>query len=238
MGGSVRVVPFFVACCVLAATSLATPRSGRAQDQKPDGGGEELALALSRRGFDAVVTRDGVSVFKHREARDIRLVAEGVLPVPAEAVERALLDYESQRGRVDRLTEVEVLERSPQRLLVYQRLSLPVISDRDQTLEVRWGKAGAGSWVRYDVAPDAGPPPKDGVVRLQKHSGKWQILPGPEPGTTRLRFHVTIDMGGMVPRGLTKAGAGRDLPALFSAICRIAAESLPDPTRGGGAACP
>jgi hypothetical protein len=223
---------------VLVVATLTAPPAGRAQGSDADARAPELAVALARRGFESVGTRDGVAVFKHRQAPDIRLVAEGVLPVPMEAVERALLDYEAQRGRVERLAEVEVLERAPQRLLVYQRLALPVISDRDQTLDVRWGRAGAGRWVRYELAPDAGPPPKDGVVRLAKHSGRWQILPGPQPGTTRLRFHVTIDMGGLVPKGLTKAGAGRDLPALFSAICHIAAESLPDGARGGGAACP
>lgn len=224
-----------LACALALAAALGL---GPALPAGADEPAEDTAAVLARRGFEAIGTRDGVTVYKHRTARDIRLVAEAVLPVAPERVQDVLLDYERQRGQIERLAEAEVLERSGQSLLVYQRLTLPVISDRDQTLRVRWGRKGDARWITYAVEPDAGPPPRDGVVRLQKHSGKWQILPGPEPGTTLLRFHVTIDLGGSLPKALARAGAGRDVPDLYSAICHLAAGGERTAGEGGRDACP
>lgn len=234
--GARRLAALGMAAALALSVTGGAPRDARTAEAA--GREADRATALARRGFELVGSRDGVAVYKHREAQDVRLVAEAVLPVVPERVQAALLDYDRQRGRIDRLAEVEVLERSANRLLVYQRLALPLVSDRDQTLLVRWGRNGDARWVTYEVAAEAGPPPKEGVVRLRKHSGKWQVQPGPQPGTTLLRFHVTIDMGGSLPKALAKAGAGRDVPDLFSAICHLAAGEGTGAEGEGGDACP
>lgn len=226
-----------VASLVLAAAWMAVSSPAAAND---------LDEELRARGYTRIVERRGVTVYQSREASTVKLVAEAVLPVPPERLQAVLIDYDAQVGHVERLRVAKVIERSKNRLLVYQRLDLPLISDRDFTLDVRWGGSGDRLWVKYHVAPKGGPAPTADVVRLTHHSGRWQILPGPSAGTSRLRFRVSIDLAGSLPKVLAKAGAGRDVPDLYGALCRLAigdadvsrsaARTPPTPT--GGESCP
>src|SRR5439155_915259 len=75
------------------------------------------------------------------------------------------------------LAESRVLERSPSELLVYQRLSPPVIADRDVTLRVTWGEEGGVMWVRSSVANHLGPEELDGVVRIPLDEILWRLEP-------------------------------------------------------------
>jgi hypothetical protein len=168
-----------------------------------------------------VARKKGVTVYQNKDSRYIDLAAEGVVPAPPAAVQRALLAYEKQAGVVPRLAEVKVLARGKQWLRVYQRLSLPVIDDRDFNLRVRWGgDDDKGRWIRYN-STDEGPPPRDGVVRVTHNTGKW-LLDGVHGGSrTRLRMISSIDIAGDVPSWMAKSDAGDDIPKLYEAICRL-----------------
>lgn len=181
---------------------------------------DKLETELLKRGFEKIV--DGsVRVFKDRNASIVRVVAEGKLPGTPEQVRDTLLDYERQVGVIERLRESRVIERGSESLYVYQRLALPIISDRDFTLKVTWGKKGESEWIRYEATSEIGPGKTPGVVRITQHTGTWHLSPAPDGHGTLARFHVTIDMAGMLPKSLAKAGAGRDLPALYDSICRL-----------------
>ena len=174
-----------------------------------------FSVTFTSKGFERIAHRRGISVFKHRESEIIKLGAEGRFGYSPEQVQRVLLDYRRQLGNVARLTEAKVLKRGRNWLLVYQRLTLPVIDDRDFTLKVTWGTRKDGSrWVKYRTAR-GGPPPRSGIVRVTNHHGSWLIRPIKDGRGSLVRFQVTIDMAGMLPRWMAKSGSGKEVPDLF-----------------------
>jgi hypothetical protein len=178
-------------------------------------------IPLSKAGFERIAFRKGVAVYKHKTSDIIRLGADARIDAPVSDVLKAVLDYPGQVGKIARLSESRVLRRGKSWLLVYQRLNLPVISDRDFTLFVRWGKRGEVTWVEYRTALRHGPPPRSGVVRVTRHEGSWQLKPARSGRSTRARFQVLIDMGGWLPRWLARSGSGKELPELFVAIRKM-----------------
>ena len=179
------------------------------------------SVPLPSRGYEWISKQRGVDVFKHRSKKIIKLGAEGRIAAPPASLLSVLLDYEGQRGRIERLTESRVLARGAGWLLVYQRLNLPVISDRDFVLRVTWGVKGRDPWIRYSAVDDVGPKPRAGVVRVTRHEGGWQLRRTADGGT-QVRFQTAIDLGGWLPMWLARSGAGKELPALFSSVRAMA----------------
>jgi hypothetical protein len=144
-------------------------------------------------------------------------------------VQRALLDYDQQVGKIGRVSETNVVERGDHYLYVYQRLNLPVISDRDFTARVEHGIEPSRHWVAYWAVTDRGPAPRAGIVRVSRHRGVWELVPVREGKSTLLRYEMRIDLGGSVPLWMVKPGAGDEIPELFGSICQMAAEERERP---------
>jgi hypothetical protein len=180
-----------------------------------------LDQPLARQGFEFINETRGVKVYKHRTSKIIRVAAEGVLGAPLADVREVVTDYRAQEGRVDRVSESRIIREGPSWLVVYQRLNLPVISDRDFTLVVRWGQDQDCQWVTYDAASSLGPTPRDGIVRVTEHSGSWQLRPIDNGRATFVRFQARVDLAGSLPRWMARSGAGRELPNLFANLCRL-----------------
>ncbi|MCB9558760.1 MAG: hypothetical protein H6707_21765 [Deltaproteobacteria bacterium] len=174
-------------------------------------------------GFRQIDFRDGIRVYKDKTSRIVRIAAEGYIPVAAEHLQRALLDYRAHVGAMARVHTANILWHRPDnsQLIVYQRLALPAASDRDFVLHVISGKRDHVLYVAYKVAANVGPPPARGVVRVRHHSGSWQLHPTKDGKRTWVRYQVSIDVGGWIPRWLARSGAGEDLPELFEALCRL-----------------
>jgi Polyketide cyclase / dehydrase and lipid transport. len=174
---------------------------------------------LTDEGFEVIARERGVTVYQHKDAKNIRVAAEGIINAPPEQVAQALLDYEHQRGVIKRVSESKILEHKPRFLIVYQHLNLPIISDRDYTLFVTWGTSGKLRWIVYRAITERGPPEKDGIVRVTEHDGSWQLTPlGINGENTQLRFQMTIDLAGWLPRWLARSKAGDEVPDLYASI--------------------
>ncbi|MCB9558757.1 MAG: hypothetical protein H6707_21750 [Deltaproteobacteria bacterium] len=182
-----------------------------------------ITQPLTNAGFEQIANRDGIRVYKHRTATLIHLGAEAYLPYPPERVWRGLIDYRAHVSQMQRLSEARVLwqQAESQQLLVYQRLNLPVISDRDYVLHVRWGKRDDVLWVAYRVVQGFGPARVPGVVRVPQHEGVWQLRRAKDGRGSQVRYQMRIDLAGYLPRWLARSGAGKEVPELFEAICRI-----------------
>lgn len=183
-------------------------------------------VPLMDRGFVPVAREDGVTVYKLPGSEHITLAAEGRFAAPPDKVRKALLDYPDHVGRVPHLAFSRVLDRGPGWLLVYQRLVLSVISDRDFTLLVRWGADGDVLWTEFRVANHRGPGPQEGYVRMPVHTGSWQLKPILEGKATHARYQVTLDMGGMLPRWMANTSRDFGVPELFNTFRRALAESI------------
>src|SRR5258706_11179186 len=103
-----------------------------------------LLLAGAAPGYKHVGGRGGVEVYRLTSSPVIDLWAEGDIDAPPAVVRDVLLDYANANALSPRVAESRVLERGEHDAVVYQRLNLPVIADRDFTIRVKWGDARGG----------------------------------------------------------------------------------------------
>jgi len=177
-------------------------------------------IDFTRSGFEIVARERGVTVYKNDTSNMIWVGAAGQLPAAATKIQQVLLDYNRQVGKIGRLSEARVLSRDDDGMYVYQRLNLPVISDRDFTVRVESGASDPRWWVAYWAVTDRGPAPRDGIVRVTRHRGVWDLIKLTD-NTTWVRFEVRIALGGSLPLWMAKGGAGKELPELFANVCRL-----------------
>ena len=174
-----------------------------------------METPLTHRGFQKIETKNDVTVYQHPRKDVARIAAEGVFSFPPERVQQVLLDYPGQLGQIGRISEAHVLESKSGQILVYQRIRMPVISDRDYNLLVKWGQTGDLRWIRFRAVSDAGRGIQRRVVRVVDHVGSWQLRPIKGGTATLARFQFRIDLGGGVPSWMVRSGAGDDISQLF-----------------------
>jgi hypothetical protein len=177
------------------------------------------AAALASEGFEPVAVERGISIYRRPGAIGIELAAEGDFAAPPERVQAVLIDYAHHTRWVAHLAESRVLDSGPDWLDVYQRLSLPIISDRDYTLHVTWGRDGEALWLRF-AATERGPAPRSGVVRVRVHEGSWRLLPRDGGRATHAIYRFHLDLAGSLPGWMGRGRARQDVPALFEGVAR------------------
>ena len=119
------------------------------------------------------------------------------------------------------IAECRVLRRENDSVLVYQRLDVPLLSDRDYTQRVwqttREGPAGTTYQFKWGPANDQGPPPKPGILRIERFDGGWLLEPnGAE--STRATFFVFTDTGESLPPFIANSGSRGGVAKLFEAM--------------------
>ncbi len=181
-----------------------------------------IKVDLNQRGYEQISAEQGLRIYKDPQSNLIRLAAEGLLAVPPRQLFAALLDYNHLKGEIGRISESRILERGANWLIVYQRMNLPVISDRDYTLFVTWSVKNDLRTIRFHALKKRGPPPKDGVVRISTHLGSWQVMPSSKGNASKVRLQMSTDFAGWIPTWLARMGASRELPQLFASIKRLA----------------
>lgn len=189
--------------------------------------GEMIPLSepLRERGYRRIAIDQGVTVYQDEQATLITLAAEGTFAAPPIKVRKVLLDYDSHTRMVKQVTKSHILERGPTSLLVYQVLSLPIVSNRDQVLRVEWGEQGEILWVQFNAVTDREPQHHDDAVRITQHSGSWQLKPLDGGRFTQARYQVAIDLAGLLPRWMAGWGSANEIPELFAAIRKRLAET-------------
>lgn len=176
------------------------------------------ASALASEGFESLGERRGVKVYRRQREAGIELAAEGVLAGSPERVLRVLTDYAGHARWQKHLEEQRILARGDSFLDVYERLDLPVLSDRDFVVHVTWGAEGELRWMRFVAATAGGPPPVDGVVRVTAHSGSWRLQPAGGGTKTHAAYRFHLDLAGSFPSWLGSGRATDELPDLFENI--------------------
>lgn len=168
-----------------------------------------------RQGEDLSIWRRAVPGSPIREVR-----VEATLRASSVRLWEVIRDVGSHTQFLPYVRESRLLdEPSPERRTYYQRISPPVVSDRDYTLRARaWADYQTGVFEHaFEVANELGPPPQAGVVRIAELRGRWTLEPvGPE--RTRIVYWVHMNPGGSIPAWVTNLGQGISLPKLFAAI--------------------
>jgi uncharacterized protein YndB with AHSA1/START domain len=176
-----------------------------------------LTAVLAQEGFHVIREEQGVKVYRRDGKSGIEIGAEGLIDAPPEVVRAMLLDYENHPRWLKTLHASRVLYRGPDSLDVYQRLTLPVIDDRDFTLHVTWGGDAQMKWLRFAADTGKGPRPVDGVVRILVNEGGWRLF-AVDGGKTWAVYQCRLDLAGSVPRWMMKGRAGKEIAELFENI--------------------
>lgn len=145
----------------------------------------------------------------------------GLIEATPAAVFAVLDDSEAYPSFMPYTAECHVLKREKDLVLAYQRLQLPLVSDRDYTLRsknAKWlGPAGAIYRIRWEPANDLGPAVKEGVLRVNVCEGGWLLEPE-GPGATRATYSIYTDSGGALPPFVANNGSRIAIRKVFEAI--------------------
>jgi len=102
---------------------------------------------------------------------------------------------------------------------IYQRLDLPIVSDRDYTLRYRSVENKQQNYyqVLWEIANNKGPDKQKDVIRITTCSGSLMIQPEARD-TTRITYTLYTDPGGYIPDWLANIANQRSIPRLIRAI--------------------
>lgn len=135
------------------------------------------------------------------DAYRLEAVIDAPPAVVARAARRQLVDPEDHQ----RSMEKTILRDDDEAILVYAYISLPLVSDRDVTTEAeQFHDAETGAYRLAWRASEQGPPPKKGVVRLQKSDGSWTFTPL-EGNRTFAVYESHAETGGAMPAWLVNS---------------------------------
>lgn len=147
----------------------------------------------------------------------------GVIDAPPAAVFAVLDDSEAYPRFMPYTAQCRVLKREKDTVVAYQRLELPLISDRDYTLRsenAKWlGPDGPIFRIRWEPANELGPAPLPGVLRVNVCEGGWLLEP--QGGSaTRATYTIYTDSGGTLPPMIANNGSKVAIRKVFEAIRR------------------
>ena len=170
-----------------------------------------------------VADKDGVVICSRRHAgsalKEFRSIGE--IDAPSSAVFAVLDDPEAYPRFMPYTSECRILQRMKNGLITYQRLDLPLVSDRDYTLRSEYSKKpgpdGPIYRIQWRPANDLGPAPQAGVERVKICEGSWLMEPTGDE-TTRLTYSVYSGTGGAIPAFLANSGSQIAIRKIFEAI--------------------
>ncbi len=138
------------------------------------------------------------------QLREVRVVAQCVAS-PQKLFE-VLWDVRAQAQWVPNLKELRVLRSSDDEHLIYERVKIPVVQDRDYVLRMT-KKIDAASGV-YEIigsgASELGPAPTSGVVRMTELRSRFTLAPS-EGGGSRITYVSFGDPAGKIPMWIARA---------------------------------
>ena len=167
--------------------------------------------------------KDGVVICSRRHPgsalKEFRSIGE--IDAPSSAVFAVLNDPEAYPSFMPYSSECRILQRTKDGLITYQRLNLPLVSDRDYTLRSEHSKKpgpeGPVYRIHWHPANDLGPAPQVGVERVKICEGSWLLEPT-GADTTRATYFVYSGTGGDIPAFLANSGSLMAIRKVFEAI--------------------
>ncbi|HMG05562.1 MAG TPA: START domain-containing protein [Chthoniobacterales bacterium] len=152
----------------------------------------------------------------HNESKVI-----GAIAAPTEVVHAVIDDIEAYSQFMPYTVECRVLKRDADSVLTYQRISAPLVSDRDYTLRVRTTvktvEGGKSYFSRWETENALGPAEKRGVVRVNLCEGSWLLEPV-GPNSTRATYMIYTDSGAALPDFIKNTGSQIGLRKMFVAV--------------------
>ncbi len=108
-------------------------------------------------------------------------------------------------------------------IISYQRVSTPVVEDRDYNIKIidesREDAAGKVIWKNRWTVTSGGVPVKDGVTRISLNDGYWQLEDAADGGT-KVTYYVNTNPGGGLPSFVVNMANSTAVGELFKAVAR------------------
>jgi len=170
-----------------------------------------------------VSTSDNVTLYRrprpgpgHYESK-----AVGEIAASTSVVHAVIDDLESYSRFMPYTVECRVLKREGDSVLTYQRISAPLVSDRDYILRVRTTSrpvvGGTSYHSRWETENAAVPVERPGILRVRLCEGGWLLEPL-GPARTRATYSVYTDSGGAIPAFIKNIGSQIGIRKIFTAL--------------------
>ena len=158
-----------------------------------------------------------------RKGADIKeFKAIGTIAAPPISVRQVLDDVEEFPRFMPYVVEAKVLSQERGSRVTYQRLSPPIVGDRDYTIRVKFeilrGADGLCYGSRWQAANDLGPAEKAGVARVKITEGSWLLEPIDDGRRTRATYALFSDSGGKLPVMIANTASRTAIPKLFDSV--------------------
>lgn len=212
-----RALASLLALALFAAPARGVDEEARAKSTAESG------TARSGAEWEKESSAKGVTIHSRvHEGSQIReFKAVGSIDATPATVFSILDDSESYPSFMPYTSECRVLKREKNSVVAYQRLEVPLVSDRDYTLRsqnAKWiGPDGAIYRIRWAPANEEGPAEKSGVARVSVCEGGWLLEPD-GVGATRATYSIFTDSGGTLPPFIANNGSRIAIRKVFEAI--------------------
>ncbi|MEP6822422.1 MAG: START domain-containing protein [Chthoniobacterales bacterium] len=213
----------FRALPILLGIALFTASAGAAGDEAKSKTVAETGAEKTGAEWEKESSAKGVTIHSRlHEGSQIReFKAVGTIEATPATVFSILDDSESYPNFMPYTAECHVLKREKNSVVAYQRLEVPLVSDRDYTLRsqnAKWiGPDGAIYRIRWAPANSEGPAEKSGVARVSVCEGGWLLEPD-GAGATRATYSIFTDSGGTLPPFIANNGSRIAIRKVFEAI--------------------
>jgi hypothetical protein len=156
---------------------------------------------------------DGSSI---RECKAI-----GIINAEPIVVKRVIDDTAEYPKFMPYVIETKTLSHTADGRVGYQRISPPMVGDRDYTVRVKCESktcpGGMEYCNRWEAANDLGPAEIKGVTRVKITQGSWLLEPA-GGGRTKATYTIYSDSGGGIPTFLLNSANKTAIPKLFDAV--------------------
>lgn len=134
-----------------------------------------------------------------------------------ERVWSVLADVERHVAFMPHLVESRIVDREDDgAVFLYQRISPPLVDDRDYTVRVINYVNDTTYKQSWSTANHRGPQP-GGAVRLTRVEGSWTVEPRAEGGTW-VTYWVHSDCGGSIPKWVANKASRKGIPSMLRAL--------------------
>jgi hypothetical protein len=143
---------------------------------------------------------------------------EAILDAPpavvAEAMVKNIADVDVHQKNIEKT----IVRNEGDLTVLYTYIDLPLVRDRDVTTRTELSHDPETNVYRVNWhVTDEGPPPKDGVVRLEKSNGSWVFAPLGD-GRTHAVCEIHTEIGGFIPAWLVNAGMADSIVFAVSSL--------------------
>ena len=187
------------------------------QVQVPDG------FASEAQPWELVDNDDDIQIWSrpNRQSSIDEVLARAQVDVPVGRLWDVLEDVEHYHEFMPHMSNARILERAgPGIIYQYQKVDAPMVSTRDCVMRIELEvDRDKGRFRRaYRVShPPLAPPVEDGVIRMRKAQGVWEIRRITDD-TSELIYQALAEPGGRIPSWITNYANSSVVSDVLSAV--------------------